>query len=89
MARDRRQIFHNIFPGQKALEDSPKVRRLQFMKARFNKPKCDCGVVAHYKLNDSYWCRNHLPKRLQERLDMDYQMLKIILPYAFYLDGSN
>ena len=81
--------FAKYFPGIPQFDNDPKNRRLRFMKFRYTKPKCNCGKVAKYQLNKQFWCNGHLPPNLRAKLDMDYQMINIILPYAFYLDGSN
>ena len=73
------------------LADTPKSRRLQFMKTRFRKMKCAvCGVPAHYMVSlprRKAWCKGCFPSEMRVKLDITYQYVTYIMPLADYLDG--
>ncbi len=82
-------VWGRAFNRIRRLEDTPKSRRLQFMKTRFNKRKCrTCGKTSHYKLKRLSWCKEHLPDSLRDRLNMSWQMTNCILPLARVIEAK-
>ena len=92
--KDRKRLFHNVFHKKKALEDTPKERRKQFMRTRYTKPKCSLGGCANKAIYyiprkvGMRWCREHLPAELAERLTCEWQYKVCIVPYARFMDNS-
>lgn len=82
--------FGSIFPSVRRLEDTPKQRRLQFIKTRYCKPRCMCQALAHYQdvVNRRYWCRSCLPTVLRKRLSMEWQLSQVVFPLSIYMERS-
>ena len=73
------------------LSNDPLTRRLQFIKTRYNRPKCACGRLAKYTRTNprkDFWCNEHFPDELRQKLSLEHQMVAYILPLANYMDNK-
>lgn len=84
------EMFPHVNPLTVALGgDTPKTRRLIWMKTVYTRKRCrECGNVAHYLAlrTKKHWCKHHLPAEDRKRLSAEWQWRQIILPIASQLD---
>ena len=91
IATDRGDVNRLMLFRRPRLDNSPKSRRLQFMKTRFMRLTCvGCGKLAHYRVTlprKKSWCKGCFPEEMRMKLDIGYQFVTYIMPLGDYLDG--